>query len=173
MKPSFTEHVELVFKSLEKVYDPNETPANVWEPVFQATQDKAEAVRVAEIRHKEARMAVAQLKEAVAYGLKDDHIKQSPDLITFDETVARALYRFDILKNNWKTSFNSCFFSLETANAKVEAAQSEAKVMDEYRELVDTARRNLQVSENKRTRLSSLLNILNFIRWSSHPSDRN
>ena len=37
------------------------------------------------------------------------------------------------------------FYSLETAKARVEAAQSEAKVMDEYRELVDTARRNLQV----------------------------
>jgi hypothetical protein len=36
-------------------------------------------------------------------------------------------------------------FSLETAKARVEAAQSEAKVMDEYRELVDTARNNLQV----------------------------
>lgn len=36
-------------------------------------------------------------------------------------------------------------YSLETAKARVEAAQSEAKVMDEYRELVDTARRNLQV----------------------------
>ncbi len=36
-------------------------------------------------------------------------------------------------------------FSLETAKARVEAAQSEAKVMDEYRDLVDTARHNLQV----------------------------
>lgn len=69
----------------------------MWEPVFLATQEKAEAVRVAEIRHKEARIAVAQLKEAVAYGLKDDHIKQSPDLITFDETVARALYRLKVI----------------------------------------------------------------------------
>ena len=34
---------------------------------------------------------------------------------------------------------------METAKARVEAAQSEAKVMDEYRELVDTARHNLQV----------------------------
>ena len=40
---------------------------------------------------------------------------------------------------------NPSFFSLETAKARVEAAQSEAKVMDEYRDLVDMARRNLQV----------------------------
>jgi hypothetical protein len=38
---------------------------------------------------------------------------------------------------------------LETAKARVEAAQSEAKVMDEYRELVDTARHNLQVIKEK------------------------
>ena len=38
---------------------------------------------------------------------------------------------------------------METAKARVEAAQSEAKVMDEYRELVDTARQNLQVIKEK------------------------
>lgn len=120
-------HVEMVFKSLEKIYEPGQTPENVWEPVFQATQDKSEAVKKAETKAHEARMAVGQLKETVAYCLKNDQSKQSPDLITMDENVARALY------------------SLETAKARVEAAQSEAKVMDEYRELVDTARRNLQL----------------------------
>ena len=39
-------------------------------------------------------MAVAQLKEAVAHGLKNDQSIQTPDLITFDESVARALYRY-------------------------------------------------------------------------------
>lgn len=43
------------------------------------------------------------------------------------------------------TGLRMLFLSLETAKARVEAAQSEAKVMDEYRDLVDTARRNLQV----------------------------
>lgn len=84
----------MVFKSLERIYEPGETPDNVWEPVFQATQEKTEAVHVAEAKAKVARIAVAQLKEAVAHGLKNDQSKQSPDLITFDETVARALYRY-------------------------------------------------------------------------------
>uniref|UniRef100_A0A0P5A065 MICOS complex subunit MIC60 n=1 Tax=Daphnia magna TaxID=35525 RepID=A0A0P5A065_9CRUS len=124
---SIKKHVDLVFKSLEKIYEPGQTQENVWEPVFVATQDKNEAVHVAESRAHEARLAVAQLKEAVAHGLKNDQSIQTPDLITFDESVARALY------------------SLETAKARVDAAQSEAKVMDEYRELVDTARHNLQM----------------------------
>ncbi|XP_046460534.1 MICOS complex subunit MIC60-like [Daphnia pulex] len=124
---SIKKHVELVFKSLEKIYEPGQTHENIWEPVFMATHDKNEAVHVAESRAHDARMAVAQLKEAVAHGLKNDQSIQTPDLITFDESVARALY------------------SLETAKARVEAAQSEAKVMDEYRELVDTARHNLQM----------------------------
>uniref|UniRef100_A0A0P5SG84 MICOS complex subunit MIC60 n=1 Tax=Daphnia magna TaxID=35525 RepID=A0A0P5SG84_9CRUS len=124
---SIKKHVDLVFKSLEKIYEPGQTQENVWEPVFVATQDKNEAVHVAESRAHEARLAVAQLKEAVAHGLKNDQSIQTPDLITFDESVARALY------------------SLETAKARVDAAQSEAKGMDEYRELVDTARHNLQM----------------------------
>ncbi|XP_045027350.1 MICOS complex subunit MIC60 isoform X2 [Daphnia magna] len=124
---SIKKHVDLVFKSLEKIYEPGQTQENIWEPVFVATQDKNEAVHVAESRAHEARLAVAQLKEVVAHGLKNDQSIQTPDLITFDESVARALY------------------SLETAKARVDAAQSEAKVMDEYRELVDTARHNLQM----------------------------
>ena len=88
------EHVEMVFKSLEKIYEPGQTPENVWEPVFQATQDKSEAVKTAEAKAHEARMAVGQLKETVAYCLKNDQSKQSPDLITMDENVARALYRY-------------------------------------------------------------------------------
>ncbi len=88
-----TEHVEMVLKSLEKIYEPGQTPENVWEPVFQATQDKSEAVKTAEAKAHEARMAVGQLKETVAYCLKNDQSKQSPDLITMDENVARALYR--------------------------------------------------------------------------------
>lgn len=59
-----------------------------------ATHDKNEAVHVAESRAHDARMAVAQLKEAVAHGLKNDQSIQTPDLITFDESVARALYRY-------------------------------------------------------------------------------
>ena len=85
----------MVFKSLERIYEPGETPENVWEPVFQATHEKTEAVRVAEAKAKAARIAVAQLKEAVAHGLRDEKSNQSPDLITFDETVARALYRYN------------------------------------------------------------------------------
>ena len=84
----------MVFKSLEKIYEPGQTPENVWEPVFQATQDKSEAVKNAEAKAHEARMAVGQLKETVAYCLKNDQSKQSPDLITMDENVARALYRY-------------------------------------------------------------------------------
>lgn len=83
----------MVFKSLETIYEPGLTPENVWEPVFSATQEKTEAVKAAAVKAKEARLAVAQLKEAVAYGLKNDQSKQSPDLITLDESVARALYR--------------------------------------------------------------------------------
>ena len=90
---SFVEHVELVFKSLEQIYEPGQTQENIWEPVFIATHDKNEAVHVAESRAHDARMAVAQLKEAVAHGLKNDQSIQTPDLITFDESVARALYR--------------------------------------------------------------------------------
>ena len=94
----FVEHVEMVFKSLEKIYEPGQTPENVWEPVFLATQDKSEAVKKAETKAHEARMAVGQLKETVAYCLKHDQSKQSPDLITMDENVARALYRFFFFK---------------------------------------------------------------------------
>lgn len=88
-----SEHVEMVFKSLERIYEPGETPENVWEPVFHATHEKSDAVHIAEAKAREARVAVAQLKEAVAHGLKSDQIKKTPDLITLDETVARALYR--------------------------------------------------------------------------------
>jgi len=117
----------MVYKALETVYDPNNLPDQVWEPVFQAMQEKTEAIKIAEKTAKAARMSVALLKETIAHGIKNDQSIETPDLITFDESVARALY------------------SLETAKARVEAAQSEAKVMDEYKNLVDTARHHLQV----------------------------
>ena len=90
----FLDHVQMVLKSLEMIYEPGQTPENVWEPVFQATMDKLEAVKAAEVKAKEARCAVALLKETVAHGLKHDHSVHSPDLITLDESVARALYRY-------------------------------------------------------------------------------
>ena len=117
----------MVYRALETVYDPHQSPEHVWEPVYQATQEKTEAIHRAEKTARDARLAVALLKETIAHGIKNDQSIASPDLITYDESVARALY------------------SLETAKARVEAAQSEAKVMDEYRNLVDTARRHLQL----------------------------
>jgi len=120
-------HVDMVFKSMEMIYEPGVTPATVWEPVFQATQKKVEAVLDADAKAKEARLAVAQLKETVALGLKTNESVSSPELITLDENVARTLY------------------SLEMAKGRVDAAHSEAKILDEYRSLVDTARKNLQL----------------------------
>jgi len=120
-------HVDMVFKSMEMIYEPGVTPEKVWEPVFQATQKKVDAVLDADAKAKVARMAVAQLKETVALGLKTDESILSPELITLDENVARTLY------------------SLEMAKGRVDAAHSEAKILDEYRALVDTARNNLQL----------------------------
>jgi len=120
-------HVDMVFKSMEMIYEPGLTPEKVWEPVFQATQEKTEAVLLADAKAQEARMAVAQLKETVALGLKTNESIISPELITLDENVARTLY------------------SLEMAKGRMDAAQSEAKILDEYRALVDTARNNLQL----------------------------
>lgn len=83
----------MVFKSMEMIYEPGVTPEKVWEPVFQATQKKVEAVLDADAKAKEARLAVAQLKETVALGLKTNESIASPELITLDENVARTLYR--------------------------------------------------------------------------------
>ena len=83
----------MVFKSMEMIYEPGVTPEKVWEPVFQATQKKVDAVLDADAKAKVARMAVAQLKETVALGLKTDESILSPELITLDENVARTLYR--------------------------------------------------------------------------------
>lgn len=86
-------NVELIYKALEIIYDPEQTPENVWQPVFQSTQDKTRAIQLAEETAKEARMAVALLKETVADAIKNDRSIETPDLITLDENVARALYR--------------------------------------------------------------------------------
>jgi hypothetical protein len=58
------------------------------------------------------------------------------DSITYDEFVAQTLH------------------SLETAKARVEGDQSEAKVMDEYRNLIHTARRHLQLELSIRPELA-------------------
>ena len=50
----------MVFKSMEMIYEPGVTPEKVWEPVFQATQKKVEAVLDADAKAKEARLAVAR-----------------------------------------------------------------------------------------------------------------
>jgi hypothetical protein len=100
---------------------------------------KKEAIHRAENTARDARLAVALLKNTIAHGTINDQSIASPDFISYDEFVARTLY------------------SLKTAKAHAEADQSEAKVMDEYRNPVHTARRHLQVELSIRPELAPLL----------------
>ena len=87
---------------------------------------------------RDARLAVALLKETIAHGTEDQSIA-SPDFITYDEFVARTPY------------------SLETDNVRVEGDQTEAKVMDESRNMVHTTRRHLQLELSIRPELAPSL----------------
>jgi hypothetical protein len=66
-------------------------------------------------------------EETIAHSMKNDQSITSPDFIIYDEYVARTLY------------------SLETTESRANADQSEANVMDEYRNVVHTVRRHLQL----------------------------
>ncbi len=139
--------MDLVYKALERVYDTEHTPEHVWEPVLVATRDKQVAVEQADQSAKEARLAVALLKETLAHGIKADASVATPAILTLDESVGRALYVLEtakVVEPETSTVFRLMAFVC-LWQARVEAAQVEARVMDEYRNLIDTARRHLRL----------------------------
>ncbi|KAK2709196.1 MICOS complex subunit Mic60-like isoform X2 [Artemia franciscana] len=126
-------HTDMVYHALDKSGEPNVTSQEVFQPVADAAYAKLDAVRNAETKLQEARELVAHLKEKVASGVKNRLLIKTPDLIMADEVAARSLYK------------------LESARAKVQQAQADAKIMEEYRDLIDKARDELRLE------LSSIL----------------
>merc|ERR1712012_36959 len=94
--------------------------------MFEAAVAKSDATKAAEIKEREAIAAIDNVIESIAAGRKNRTTSTNPALLVAEEEANRAIYQ------------------LEQAKVKGTAIQGEAKVMEEYRELVEAGKQQFQ-----------------------------
>jgi mitofilin len=97
-----------------------------WNEMFEAAITKSDAVKAAEIKERAALAAIENVIESIAAGRKNRTTSTNPNLLVAEEAANRAIYQLD------------------QAKIKGSAIQGEAKVMEEYRELVEAGRQQFQ-----------------------------
>ena len=90
--------------------------------MFEAASAKSDALRFAELTEKEANAAIRNVLESIDAGRKNKSTATNPQLIVAEEAANRALYH------------------LEQAKAKIAAVEGEARVVEQYRDLVEEGR---------------------------------
>eukprot|EP00092_Neocalanus_flemingeri_P070864 GFUD01087007.1.p1 GENE.GFUD01087007.1~~GFUD01087007.1.p1 ORF type:complete len:804 (-),score=353.89 GFUD01087007.1:241-2652(-) len=95
---------------------------STWNEMFVAAQAKSDKAKAAEMREKEAIMAIANVVESISAGRKNKVTSTHPELVVAEVAANRAIYKLD------------------QAKARRAAIQSEARVMEEYRDLVEEGR---------------------------------
>ena len=83
---------------------------------------KSDALRFAEIKEREANASINNVLESIDAGRKNKVTATNPQLIVAEEAVNRAMYQ------------------LEQARARIAAVEGEARVVEQYRELVEEGR---------------------------------
>jgi len=109
---------------MQKVLESNMTvkDESVWNEMFQAAQKKSEKAKKAEMMEKEAMLAVTNVLESISAGRRNKGTSTNPSLVKAEEEANKAIYQLD------------------KAKTKKAAVQSEASVMEEYKDLVDAGR---------------------------------
>merc|ERR550517_677626 len=117
-------HINIMQRVLESNLTVKDDAA--WNEMFEAAVSKSDAVKAAEIKEREAIAAIDNVIESIAAGRKNRTTSTNPSLLVAEEEANRAIYQLD------------------QAKVKGTAIQGEAKVMEEYRELVEAGRQQFQ-----------------------------
>jgi len=113
-------HISLMQKVLESNLTVKDDSA--WNEMFSAAQDKSEKAKAAEMKEKEAMLAITNVLESISAGRKNKVTSTNPNLVMAEEKANKAIYHLD------------------QAKARRAAVQSEASVMEEYKDLVEAGR---------------------------------
>merc|ERR1719495_1450517 len=102
---------------MQKVLESNLTVKDdaAWNEMFEAAVAKSDATKAAEIKEREAIAAIDNVIESIAAGRKNRTTSTNPALLVAEEEANRAIYQLE-----------------------------EAKVMEEYRELVEAGKQQFQ-----------------------------
>ena len=113
---------------MEKVLDSNVSAKDesAWNEMFVAAKTKSEKNQNAEKSVKKAQMAIANVKESVAAGRKNKITATNPTLISAEEAANKAMY------------------NLDQAKVKRASVETEAKIMEEYRDLIEASKEEFQ-----------------------------
>merc|ERR1719450_1412200 len=117
-------HMELMEKVLESNVSAKDEAA--WNHMFVAAQTKSEKNKLAENSERKAKVAIANVVESVAAGRKNKITSTNPKLLAAEEAANKAVY------------------ILDQAKVKRASVESEAKIMEEYRDLVEVGREEFQ-----------------------------
>ena len=117
-------HMSLMEKVLESNVSAKDESA--WNEMFVAAKTKSEKNQNAEKSLKKAQMTIANVKDSVAAGRKNKITATNPTLITAEEAANKAMY------------------NLDQAKVKRASVETEAKIMEEYRDLIEASKEEFQ-----------------------------
>ena len=121
---AITTHISIMEKVLESNVSVKDETA--WNEMFAAARNKSEKNRSAELSNKKAQAAIANVIESVKAGRNNKMTAINPKLIAAEEAANKASYQLD------------------QAKVKISSIQSEARIMEEYREVVEAGRQEFQ-----------------------------
>merc|ERR550532_2596865 len=121
---AITTHISIMEKVLESNVSVKDETA--WNEMFAAARNKSEKNRSAELSNKKAQAAIANVIESVKAGRNNKITATNPRLIAAEEAANKASYQLD------------------QAKVKISSIQSEAKIMEDYRDIVEAGRQEFQ-----------------------------
>ena len=117
-------HVSIMEKVLESNVSVKDETA--WNEMFAAARNKSDKNKFAELSNKKALGAIANVTESVKAGRNNKITATNPKLIAAEEAVNKASYQLD------------------QARVKISSIQNEAKIMENYRDIVEAGRQEFQ-----------------------------
>ena len=115
-----TSHIEIMGRVLESNVSTKDETA--WNEMFVAAQKKSEKNKNAENSEKKANIAIANVVESIAAGRKNKITSTNPKLLAAEEAANKALY------------------NLDQAKVRRAAVDSQAKIMEDYKDIVEAGR---------------------------------
>jgi len=113
-------HINIMQKVLESNLGSRDD--NDWNQVFEAASAKSAALKFAELNERDASASINNVLESIDAGRRNKTTATNPQLIVAEEAANRALYK------------------LEQAKARISAVEGEARVVEQYRDLVEEGR---------------------------------
>jgi mitofilin len=95
---------------------------NSWNQVFEAATAKSDALKLADKKEKEALAAIRNVADSVEAGRRNKTTATNPELLVAEEAVNAAIYK------------------LEQGRARIGAVEGEARVVEQYRDIVEEGR---------------------------------